>query len=63
MVVMVVVVTEVVSVVEEVVVSFGPAFQAQRMDREKLTLEEPKKKWHCCPPNKFGDIHNSQAVA
>lgn len=59
----VVVVMEVVLVVEVVVVSFGLAFQAQRMNRKKLTLEEPKEKWHCCPPKKFGGMRNPQAAA
>lgn len=62
MAVVVVVVMEVVAV-EVVVVSFRPAFQAQKMEREKLTLEEPKQRWHCCPPNKFGDMDNPRAVA
>lgn len=59
----VVVVMEVVVVAEVVVVSFGRAFQAQRMDRSKLTLEESKEKWHCCPPSRFVDSGNSQAAA
>lgn len=62
-VVVVVVVMEVVAVVEVVVVSFRPGFQAQKMDREKLTMEESKQRWHCCPPNKFGDMDNPRAVA
>lgn len=63
-VVVVVVVMEVVAVTEvAVVVSSGLVFQAQRMDRGKLTLEEPKEKRHCCPPNKFGDTDNSRAAA
>lgn len=56
----VVVVTE---VVVEVAVSFALAFQAQRMDRDKLTLEEPKEKWHCCLPSRSGDMRNSWAAA
>lgn len=58
-----VVVMEVVAVVEVVVVSFRPAFQVQKMDREKPTLEEPKQRWHCCLPNKFGDMDNPRSVA